>query len=212
MSGDQALSDNVALQLRALIVRGALAPNEHLTQVMLAERFHLSKVPVREALKQLAAEGLLIHDRNRGYFVPPLDRAEAVQLYRLRRWLEAELLASARWPTPAELRNLRDRFAEVEAMAARGDRAEWLENLQELRLEIMALSPDRALLREAMRLWTLTDRYRAILPREFAGSNEKNLLDPLERQDRAALLAAYHADRDTIEGLLQEAFADLDGG
>src|SRR6188768_3857444 len=97
-SSDDSLPSLVADELRGLIVRGTLLPGEHLGQTQLAERFGRSKVPVREALKLLATEGFLRHDRNRGYFVSRLDLHEARQLYSLRRWIESQLLETAEWP------------------------------------------------------------------------------------------------------------------
>ncbi|MBL8552104.1 MAG: GntR family transcriptional regulator [Hyphomonadaceae bacterium] len=201
-SSDKALPSNIAASLRSLIIRGTLAPGEHLGQAELATRFNVSKVPIREALKQLATDGLLQHDHNRGYFVTRLSQEEAKQLYRLRRWIESELLASARWPNQREIAQLRRGFEEIDRLNRKGDRGGYLAALEALRLSIFELSEEKVLLREAARLWSLTDRYRAVMPNETMPSPERNLIDALERRDRSALLAAYHADRDQIESLL----------
>jgi DNA-binding GntR family transcriptional regulator len=199
---------SLAAALRALIIRGTLAPGEHLGQAELAARFNVSKVPIREALKQLAAEGLLHHDHNRGYFVTRLSLEEAKQLYRLRRWLEAELLATARWPDKEEILKFRRGFDEVDRLIQKGDRVGWSTALEALRYTLFDLSPEKVLLREAARLWSLTDRYRAVLPRSASASGERALIDALEKRDRSALLAAYHADRDRIESMLFSILAD----
>ncbi len=190
--------------LRSLIIRGTLAPGEHLGQAELATRFKISKVPIREALKQLAAEGLLSHDHNRGYFVARLSLDEANQLYRLRRWIESELLAGARWPSQDEIGAFRNGFERVDQLARDGDHVAWAVALEEVRLSIFELSPDKVLLREAARLWSLTDRYRAALPRKVAESGERALVDALERRDRSALLGAYHSNRDQVEAALAD--------
>ena len=200
-----ALPGSVAQELRGLIVRGALLPGEHLGQTELAARFGRSKVPIREALKHLATEGFLRHDRNRGYFVAPLDLGEAMQLYKLRRWLESELLESARWPDADELAALRAACDAVAAVDPARDYDGWSRALEELRYAIFDLSPHKLLLNEAIRSWRLTDRYRGFLPRNIGQSPERALVDALERRDRAQLLATYHAVRDTVEGLLAEA-------
>ncbi len=195
---------NIVDVLRSLIIRGTLAPGEHLGQAELATRFNISKVPIREALKQLAAEGMLRHDHNRGYFVAGLSLEEARQLYRLRRWIESELLGSARWPDQKEVAAFRHGFEVVDRHASDGDHAAWAETLKELRRSIFDLSPDKVLLREALRLWSLTDRYRAALPRDMAQSAERALVDALERRDRSALLGAYHSHRDQVEAALAD--------
>lgn len=204
-----ALSDRMVELIRKAILRGLLQPGEHLSQTRLAEEYAVSKVPVREALKQLDAEGLLQHDRNRGYFVASVSRTEALQLYKLRRWLEQELLRSAHWPEKQELAEMRACFATVEKPLHGTDREQWMEALSHLRFQIFNLSPEKTLLREAMRLWTLTDRFRALLPADKSASAEGALLDALKKRDRDALLAAHDADRTRIETLVEEALENL---
>lgn len=208
---DGALPNTVSQELRSMIVRGTLLPGEHLGQTQLAERFGRSKVPIREALKHLATEGFLQHDRNRGYFVSPLDYREAAQLYKLRRWIEAELLGSARWPEKAELAEFRRQFDELGKIDQDKDFERWSRALENLRYAIFDLSPYKLLRHEAVRLWRLTDRYRYTLPRQQQDSPERALIDALERRDRDALLATYHAIRDRVEGLLAERL-DAEGG
>lgn len=199
------LPNIVADELRGLIVRGTLLPGEHLGQTQLAERFGRSKVPIREALKLLATEGFLRHDRNRGYFVAPLEIDEARQLYRLRRWLEGELLSTAIWPDKTTVASLRAQVNRVDAIDQVKDFSRWAEALEELRFAIFDLSPDKTLLQEAIRLWRLTDRYRTLMPRTMVGSPERKLIDALEARDRDALLSAYGAARSAIEQALEQA-------
>lgn len=210
-SPDVALSDRMVDLIRAAILRGALQPGEHLTQTGLAEEYSVSKVPVREALKQLNTEGLLMHDRNRGYFVTRLSQSEARQLYKLRRWLEAELLRGARWPNAAELKRLKAYFDIISEPVTAGQRQAWLDALKAARELIFNLSPEKILLREAMRLWTLTDRFRSIFPAAESVTGERAIYDALAAKDREALLAAHAADRDRIEQLLEEVFDMLPG-
>lgn len=199
------LPNVVADELRSLIVRGTLLPGEHLGQTQLAERFGRSKVPIREALKLLATEGFLRHDRNRGYFVSPLDYEEALQLYKLRRWLEAELLSSAQWPDDAQIAAFRAQFDALDAMDQRADFNKWAQALERLRYSIFDLSPQKVLLREAIRLWTLTDRYRALMPRQVGESPERKLIDALQARDRGRLISDYLAARATVEAALEQA-------
>jgi len=206
-----ALSDRIVDIIRRSILRGMMQPGEHLTQTGLAADYAISKVPVREALKQLHAEGLLQHDRNRGYFVAKLSRSEATQLYKMRRWLEGELLRSARWPTKPELKQLKDYFNIISRPVNAANRDEWHEALTHARALMFGLSPERTLLREAMRLWMLTDRFRSLMPDDASATGEKALYDALARQDREALLAAHSADRDRIEHLLDDLFDMMPG-
>ena len=72
------LSQRIARQLSTEITTGALKPGDHVRTQALAERFDVSRSPVRQALDLLAERGLLEQRQNRGFFVsesPPLNRA-----------------------------------------------------------------------------------------------------------------------------------------
>lgn len=71
-------SDIVCAMLRELIISGELAPSEPLRQRDLATRFGVSQTPVREALRRLDAEGLVVNDPHRGATVTE-SRSGAVE-------------------------------------------------------------------------------------------------------------------------------------
>ena len=96
----------IAEQIRQFVARGKLAPGVRLGQSELAAQFDASRMPVREALKLLTAEGILIHDPNRGFFVAEQSSDEARQLFKMRHLIEDSLLASIRWPSKNELQAL----------------------------------------------------------------------------------------------------------
>lgn len=68
----RSLHDQVAGRIRAAIVEGRLPPNERLNERVLCERYGISRTPLREALKVLASEGLVVLHPNRGASVPAL--------------------------------------------------------------------------------------------------------------------------------------------
>jgi DNA-binding GntR family transcriptional regulator len=83
-------------QLRAAIVENRYRPGQRLIEQRIAAELGLSRTPVREALRILQAEGLVVSERNRGAIVRPLSPTEVVDLYGLRIRLEsyaAELAA-----------------------------------------------------------------------------------------------------------------------
>src|SRR5882757_6821095 len=81
------LGEQLLVQLRALIVRSELAAGTHLVEGWIAERFGVSRGPVRDALRQLELEGL-VDTRRRGVFVRGLTDTDLVELYALRGALE----------------------------------------------------------------------------------------------------------------------------
>lgn len=82
-------SDQIAATLRDAIVDGVLPAGEVLRQDDIAARFHVSKIPVREALKRLEAEGLVNFFRNRGAVVAVLSTEEILEYVDIRAMLEA---------------------------------------------------------------------------------------------------------------------------
>jgi DNA-binding GntR family transcriptional regulator len=203
------IPSKIADSIRDLISRGTLAPDVHLGQMQLAERFGVSRVPVREALKLLASEGLVLHDLNRGFFVASLSSDEARQLYRMRHVVEAELLSTIEWPTKEQLADLRVRVQELEKLLEDGKRTEWSVRHREFHRVVFNFSPQKILIREVLRLWTLTDRYRSLLPSqsktmEIGGghSGERALVECLAKRDRKRLLEVFDEDRTRVEGML----------
>jgi DNA-binding GntR family transcriptional regulator len=81
--------------LRADILSGKLKSGQALKQDEIAARFGISKIPVREALIQLKAEGLVHFYHNRGAFVSELSAVEADEIYVMRIALETAVLARA---------------------------------------------------------------------------------------------------------------------
>jgi DNA-binding GntR family transcriptional regulator len=88
-------SHTLAADLRALIASGELPDGARLVERTLAERFAVSRIPLREAIQQLAAEGLLELQPNRGAVVRTLDAADIGEIYRLRMLLEGDAIHAA---------------------------------------------------------------------------------------------------------------------
>lgn len=65
------------------IVSGDLEPGSRLNESRLAEEVQVSRTPLREALQRLVGAGLIASQPRKGFFVPPLSRSEAEDLYHL---------------------------------------------------------------------------------------------------------------------------------
>jgi DNA-binding GntR family transcriptional regulator len=192
----------IADEIRSQVNRGVFCPGLQLCQADLAHRFRTSRVPVREALKLLTAEGMVAHDPNRGFFVTALSSDEARQLYRMRHLLETEVLASIAWPGSRTLAQLSARVDELEELMEEGSRAEWAVQHRHLYRAIFELSPQKVLVQEVLRLLRMTDRYRSLVPLEASESkvtSERNMLEALAARDHARLLRVFEEDRNRIE-------------
>lgn len=189
----------VAEQIRQMIVRGTLSPGVHLSQAELAKSFGVSRFPIREALKLLAAETLVVHDLNRGYFVAALSSSEAKQLYRLRELVETELFKRLVWPDARRLKGLEMLLNELEKSSHRNPRSEWSHLHGEFQKALIQLSDQDVIVREAERLWVLTERYRSLLPFNPESSSRMvrrtEIFDALQSQNRRELIKAVDLGR-----------------
>lgn len=201
---DSDMPARIAQQIRALISRGVLSPGVHLGQTELADRFETSRAPVREALKLLASEGTLHHDKNRGFFVAPLSSDEVRQLYRLRELIEGEVLVSVVWPDDAQLAKLQDQLEQMIQLRADDKRTEWATEHRLFNHAVFDLSQQKLMVKEVLRLWALTDRYRSLLfalPRQDLrrangkSSNEARMLDALAQRDAKRLRKVVDDER-----------------
>lgn len=79
----------VAAALRRAIIAGELKPGGKLVETDLADQFHVSRGPIREALRELAREGLVIDLPRRGTFVSAVGLADLTEVYEVREGLES---------------------------------------------------------------------------------------------------------------------------
>jgi DNA-binding GntR family transcriptional regulator len=89
VSLDSTKADDIALVIEEAIVSGELAPGTVLRQEQLSEQFNVSRTPIREALRRLAALGLVSFVPNRGVRVRTISREELHEAFLVRAELEA---------------------------------------------------------------------------------------------------------------------------
>lgn len=94
-SGVQSSATVVAERIRDAISQGEITPGERLHQEDLAERFGVSRSPVREALRLLEARGLITYRANKGAVVSGISTADVDEMFAIRRLLEVDLMRRA---------------------------------------------------------------------------------------------------------------------
>jgi DNA-binding GntR family transcriptional regulator len=111
----------IASALEHDIAEGRIAPGVRIDEAALAERFKVSRSPVREALRQLAASGMVEHRENRGAFVAEVTLEDVFDVYEVLAELEGlcAALAARRMTEPErrEMRSLHERMGKL--LAAR---------------------------------------------------------------------------------------------
>ena len=117
MSLESTKADDIAVLIEEAIVSGELAPGSVLRQEQLSERFGVSRTPVREALRKLAALGLVSFEPNRGVRVRTLSHDDLHEAFLVRAELEGLVteIASRKLTAEAlqELEECEQRFARL---------------------------------------------------------------------------------------------------
>jgi len=194
----------VADLLRSEILQGKIPPGTRLLQNEIAETFETSTTPVREALRQLVAEGLLDGDAHRGVTVHETTSLELSHIYELRLALEPlAMKATAEAITDSILDAAEDL---VNQMDAEDDPARWIE-LNGLFHRLLADSGDRPLLasivhnlRNLSSLYIAESLKQSSDRRERANREHRELVDSLRSHD---VVHAVEAERSHLEHTLE---------
>jgi DNA-binding GntR family transcriptional regulator len=156
------------------IVAGRLRPGQRLDEVSLAERFGVSRTPIREALIQLSASGLVDIRPRRGAHVTLLGPRELVESFELMAEIEASCarLAAARM-SAADRAAIAAAHAECREAVAAGDDAAYYPANAVFHAAIYAATGNRVLGAEALRLQRALQPYRRLqlkVPRRMDAS------------------------------------------
>ncbi|MBX9937571.1 MAG: FCD domain-containing protein [Burkholderiaceae bacterium] len=197
------LTHLVADSVEELILLGELAPGAKLNEVALAERFGVSRGPLREAFRLLEESGLIYQEKNRGAFVRVVELREAAELYEVRAGLDAtagRLLAGCiNAEQLSTLRQLTDQMKSVDDSD--------VEQFHILNLtfhdHIIAMTGNR----------TLTDTYRK-LAKLLALFRKRNLMAPMAiphfAQEHSTIVDMLE-QRDAL-GCAESLYAHAQGG
>lgn len=211
-------------RLREEILSGAVAPGAKLKLVPLAERYTVSRGPLREAASRLAAEGLVTIEDQRGFRVAAISRADLLDVTRTRQRIEELALRDAMaqgdlaWEgrVMAACHRLERVSHHDGSLAARAAFAEQHRLFHEA---LVAACPSAYLLRFREHLYGLSERYRNLAVERYASDHTRRDLLAEHRaiaeavvarrtEEACALLAAHL--RETADTLL-ESYPDLFG-
>jgi GntR family transcriptional regulator of gluconate operon len=178
-----ALGVHVLTSLRRLIITGQIAPGTHLVEAQVSKSFAVSRGPVRDALRQLEAEGL-VESRRRGVFVIGLTADDIEELYSLRQVIEREaVVRCVQADTDLDWSPARDALAAMTTTGVRGDVLAFAEADLDFHSAFYTLSGHR-------RLESIWQQYRPTFADMLSVTNTMDRdLDPIVR-DHADLLQA----------------------
>mgnify|MGYP003547313134 FL=1 len=196
----RALYVEVAEQLRQRIFRRELEPGSWIDELKIAEDFGISRTPLREALKVLAAEGLVAMKVRRGAYVTEMSEKDLRDVYHLLSLLESDAAGVvAERATPEQQQTLRDLHAELESAA--GNREAFFSVNERFHMALLDMADNRwrsqmvADLRKVMKL----NRHNSLLKQ---GRIEDSL-----NEHRAILAAMVARDASATARAMQAHFA-----
>ncbi len=196
----------IAARLRDAILSGEYAPGARIRQEDLADLHGASRLPVRDALRMLEAEGLVTVRANAGAWVSTLTLADFEELYLLRERVEPLLLG---FSAPLLSEEAIDRLDGLAlAMEASSDVEEFLVLDREFHLSGYAAARTSVLGDFVTQLWNRTQHYRRAFTRVFRDEGDRSahhdhhlIVGALRRRDaeEAERVLAIHIRRTRLE-------------
>ena len=197
----RALYQEVAEQLRQRIFNRELEPGSWIDELRIAEEFGISRTPLREALKVLAAEGLVTMKMRRGAYVTEMSEKDLRDVYHLLSLLESDAAGVvARTATAAQLQTLHTLHAELEAAVA--DREKFFAINERFHMHLLEMADNRwrsqmvADLRKVMKL----NRHNSLF--------KQGRIDDSLREHRAIMAALLSRDTAATVQAMQSHFTN----
>jgi DNA-binding GntR family transcriptional regulator len=193
----QPLNERVARELRAAILAGRLVPGERIRQERVAHDFGTSRIPVREALRQLENEGLVTLEPHVGARVARLDLAEHIELYRMRELVEPMVLGES--VPRLEEERIDQLEALVEEIAAERDQGILVELDRRFHLGCFEGAEMPRALRLIEGFWNATQQYRRVFYGfmserylDLINADHRLMIDSIRRRDAAEASERLH--------------------
>lgn len=189
------ISDQIRLRIESAIASGELEPGDAIDEVALASQHKVSRTPVREALLQLQAQGILSSTPRGGCIVAKMNLQQLLSLWELLAELEgvAVRLACERM-TPEEIKALVKQHRSSQKLAKNEDMEGWQEANLAFHEIIYEGARNPFLRQEVMRIRSRTGAYRrhafgALGRIKSSYEQHEKILNALDKRDVAAALA-----------------------
>jgi DNA-binding GntR family transcriptional regulator len=191
----RALYEEVAELLRQRIFRRELEPGSWIDELKLAEEYGISRTPLREALKVLAAEGLVTMKVRRGAYVTEVSEQDLADVYHLLSLLESDAAGVvAERATDAQRAELKALHSELEAAASPEDREHFFAVNERFHMQLLAIANNKwrdqmvADLRKVMKL----NRHNSLLKTGRIGESlaeHRAVMAAIEARDAEAAMS-----------------------
>lgn len=211
--------------LKDAIIAGDILPGERIVESSFAKRLNISRTPIREALRKLEQDGLVVYTPRKGVVVKSLEEKDINDIYTIRRTLETLAMTKAvENVTPEHIVHMRDILDRANRALEEGKIEDAAKISREIHTEMYHLSGMERLVTILNSLDEYMDRFSFMSMsdeerRQTAAREHREMVDALEEQDVDALvqvsdihlegarvkcLAAYERHREDAKKRLEE--------
>jgi len=193
-------AEAVYRETRWRILTGALPPGTPVNQAELAAEFEVSPTPVREALRRLESEGLVVFVAHTMVTVSPLDLRELDDLYAIR--VDLDSLAGRL----AAANRTEDDIAKLKELVEPADSADPRDRFgrnRQFHRAVFSASGNQQLTLLLDQLWDRTERYRIVLVAKEMDGSARYERSHSDDEHRAIAEAVFDGDADRVAALLQ---------
>lgn len=203
----ESLTDAAATRVRNAILSGELRPGQPVRVRDLQDRMGISHIPIREAIRQLEAEGLIVAPPRRTPVVAGVDLEDLAAIYELRRMIELPTVRLSRErAADVHMRQVREAFAAYEALAMEPQSAEFWQRHTAFHWSLLEAGSNSWTRRLVEPLEAGSQRYIRLFVSLYATPEETLHLHRL-------LLDAYQSpDPEVIAKALEHHFAETERG
>jgi DNA-binding GntR family transcriptional regulator len=199
-------AEEVAItELRQAIVRGDLPPGAMIKQEETARELGLSVIPVREALKTLAGEGIITYRPQRGYTVAELHAESLEGIYRVRELLEGEAeQVGAHRIGPSGIAAMRAAIDGQRRAVEERDAVGVITSNRSFHFALFELCGNPLLLRYVRQTWDSLDPHRALSYRRAVERDDTSRHEQIDSEHVAIVDALQAEDPESAVRLLAE--------
>ncbi|MBC9227640.1 GntR family transcriptional regulator [Aeromicrobium sp. 636] len=195
-------------EIRQMIISRELLPGQKVHQGEIAAQLNVSRIPVREALSTLQAEGVLDYKPNTGFTVARFSGEDLAEIYLMRRLLETELVRTIDLTTVDidELQRLDDH---LRTLSSSTDPDDWQQTNLAFHFLIFDRSPLKLVREEIRRLWYMSSFYRSLYIQEVESQlrvhdDHTRIIEAVKANDNEALIAVSDEHRGSTEHLVTQ--------
>ncbi len=193
-------------EIRHMIISGELLPGQKVHQGEVASLLDVSRIPVREALSTLQAEGVLTYKANTGFTVARFNGEDLTEIYLMRRLLETELIRSIDL-SAVDVGELETLNCALAGLSSSNDPDSYQQTNHDFHFRLFEYSHLKLVRLEVERLWYMSTFYRSLYIQEIDSrlrvqEDHAQIIEAIRDRDVNQLISISDEHRHSTEALV----------